>query len=310
MRDREKWSKAIVPPDMLFAVRLDGCKFSGWTGKLHRREGEAFNADFFEVMVEVTRALVHRFGASTGYTHSDEITLVFPPQMHISSDNDADSKKTVIKLPPFGGKVQKLVSVTAAYATMVFNERMQARIKRALVHGSAPEAAACRAAWAESRSDKDMVWFTTRSRWFDARVVVFPQDEAMDICNYFIWRQRDCTRNCVDAYFRKFVGKKRAYGLHTGMKRDVLAKETQVVLPADNHALMIGTFLKRVSIQKPVLGVVPEVPEDVQDTDVENTDGECVWRNEFWGISRPAKFGPPFYAFLCDKSITREVANE
>lgn len=255
MRAREAWPHAVVPADMLLAIRLDGNKFSGWTSKLPRRPGEAFNVDFAQAMVDTARALVHHFAASLGYTHSDEITLVFPPK----KANDASRGEP---LHAYGGKVQKLVSLTAAYASMVFNERMQGHVDDA-------QAREC---------ERDVLHFATRGKWFDARVIVFPADEAPDISNYFIWRQRDCTRNCVHTYFCRFVGKRRADGLNTAQRRAVLEQDAQVQLPHGEDPLMIGTFVKRVAVLRACERAT-----------------EPVLRHELRTMTRRAVFGREFY---------------
>lgn len=60
--------------------------------------------------------------------------------------------------PWFGNEIQKIVSSTAALAS----------------------------AW--------FTWYYNKLAHFDARVFVLPESE---VCNYFIWRQQDATRNSV-----------------------------------------------------------------------------------------------------------------
>lgn len=46
-----------------------------------------FDERIFVAMLHTTRDLVAEFNAATGYTQSDEITLVFPPQYEESKEN-------------------------------------------------------------------------------------------------------------------------------------------------------------------------------------------------------------------------------
>jgi len=47
---------------------------------------------------------------------------------------------------------------------------------------------------------------------FDARAFVLPEAE---VCNYFLWRQRDCMRNSVQAFARYHLGHSEIQGLST-----------------------------------------------------------------------------------------------
>ncbi len=71
----------------------------------------------------------------------------------------------------FGNNLQKLVSVTAGIAS--------AEITRSSV----------------SNSIRDAI----KPASFDARAFVLPEAE---VCNYFIWRQQDATRNSIQSYAR------------------------------------------------------------------------------------------------------------
>lgn len=90
-------------PLLPIVARLDGRGFSRWTQGLARPYDERLS----RVMIETTRQLVAELGARTGYTQSDEISLVF---------YNPDPKSP----PIFEGRVQKLVSVLAALATAHF----------------------------------------------------------------------------------------------------------------------------------------------------------------------------------------------
>jgi tRNA(His) 5'-end guanylyltransferase len=70
--------------------------------------------------------------------------------------------RTIQTQPWVNNEVQKMVSLTASVATAAFSD-----------------------AWAERTQSRAL---------FDSRVFLVPEDE---VCNYFIWRQQDATRNSI-----------------------------------------------------------------------------------------------------------------
>lgn len=54
---------------------------------------------------------------------------------------------------------------------------------------------------------------------FDARAFVIPEAE---VCNYFIWRQQDTTRNSVQMAARAVYSHKQVYGKNNGEMQDML----------------------------------------------------------------------------------------
>ncbi len=69
-----EFERRIEPTDFI-VVRIDGHKFSKYTKGMRKPFDEILST----TMVKTTEALVEEFGAVTGYTQSDEITLIFPP---------------------------------------------------------------------------------------------------------------------------------------------------------------------------------------------------------------------------------------
>lgn len=63
-------------------------------------------------MVRTTNDAVERFSATTGYTHSDELTLIFRPKLPGQSVE-------------FGGRVPKLLSLVASYVAARFNHHLK-----------------------------------------------------------------------------------------------------------------------------------------------------------------------------------------
>ena len=176
------WARRL-PPDKPWIVRIDGRSFHRWTRGLER----PFDEGLREAMAQSAEALVHEAGAEHAFTQSDEITLVL--YAHAQRE------------PAFGAKLQKLVSLLAARATMTFNEAI----------GKANPAHATRAGAA----------------LFDARVFAVPSPEAA--VRALEARRNDCWRNAVQS-----VGHWR-YG-HQAMHRRPIS-EVARALEADGLAM-------------------------------------------------------------------------
>lgn len=132
-------------------IRLDGKSFHHWTRTV--QASRPFDATLHTVMTETLRALCQTLqGTVLGYTQSDELSLIV--QDYFARDTE----------PPFGKRVQKLVSITASITTAVFNDH-------------------ARRAWPQAPL-----------AFFDARAFVLGIDE---VTNYLIWRQQDAVRNSI-----------------------------------------------------------------------------------------------------------------
>jgi tRNA(His) 5'-end guanylyltransferase len=105
-------------------------------------------------MAEMTKALVKEMHANVGYTQSDEITLGYL--------NPDPSKEMM-----FAGRVQKIVSIHAAYASVKFNKFVAEVLK--------------------GKSHLDPI--------FDARVYAYPNWDLA--AESFLWRETDATRNSL-----------------------------------------------------------------------------------------------------------------
>jgi len=155
--DRMKFYEGMrcvrVMPGLPVVIRIDGRSFHKWTKANSLKT--PYDARMTDAMRQVTAALVLETNAVIGYTQSDEISLL----LHTD-----DYRKELW----FGGKLQKLISVSASIATNMFN---------AAVGG-----------WAEPNAV------------FDARVFEVPtQQEGV---NYLLWREQDAVRNSIQMLAR------------------------------------------------------------------------------------------------------------
>lgn len=100
MRSMELFHTLRVPLDNWLVLRIDGRSFSRFTANGFDKP---FDQRFHQAMVLTTTRLCEDFGALYGYTESDEISLLFPPDW-----------------TAFDRELEKLVSLSAALASSVF----------------------------------------------------------------------------------------------------------------------------------------------------------------------------------------------
>lgn len=92
----------------------------------------------------------------------------------------------------FDNNLQKIVSVAASLATAKFNEIMR-----------------------KTYPEKQLALF-------DARAYVLPKEE---VCNYFLWRQQDATKNSVSMVAQSLFPHKRLQGLNGLKMKELMIKE-------------------------------------------------------------------------------------
>lgn len=98
--------------------------------------------------------------------------------------------------PWFGGVVQKQVSIAAATATAAFNSQYLSFLR----YGGLAT--------------------------FDARVFTLPN--AVEVANYFLWRQRDAVRNSIAMAAQAKFPHKQLHGVGTGRMREMLWSEHDI----------------------------------------------------------------------------------
>lgn len=176
MKRYEATYRALLPRRTYTIIRVDGRSFHQYL----RGEAKPFDEAFMADMDAVAEALCQEIsGAAFAYTQSDEISVLV---------TDFGSLNTE---PWFGGVVAKQLSISAALATAVLNERRPGR--RAL---------------------------------FDARV--FTLSDPVEVANYFIWRQRDAVRNSIAMAAQAHFSHKRLHGVSTGGMQELLWSEAGI----------------------------------------------------------------------------------
>lgn len=175
--DRTRFS---LPRRTYTIIRLDGKSFHTYTRGLDK----PFDFDLFEDFDNAIIAMLPDIqGAAFAYTQSDEISILL---------TDFDKPTTSAW---FDGNLQKICSVSASLITGEFNRFRARRWSKNLAaqlllekHGMGEEAADNSALATEEGCQ-----FKVAN--FDARVFTIP--DRIEVMNYFIWRNQDCSRNSV-----------------------------------------------------------------------------------------------------------------
>ena len=174
-----------VDPSKPWIARLDGRSFSRFTKQLGL--AKPFDVSFRLLMLSLAKSLKDEFNASFAYSQSDEITLIFPA---IDYENGQQNV--------FGGKVQKLNSVMAGYASAKFVRLLDVFFPNA---------------------DKE------KTPHFDCRIFNVPSETEASNC--LIWRVKDSYRNAVSmiaqANFshKELQGKKREDMIRMLSEKDI-----------------------------------------------------------------------------------------
>lgn len=187
-------------------VRLDGKSFHSWTKGLKR----PYDKRLSDIMVEVTKALVERFQPLVGFCQSDEITLIWYAQPHETAEY------------PFGGRFQKLESLTAAYATAVFNS-----LAKDIFLG-------------EPQGEKLAI--------FDSRAFVVPT--LKEAYHAILWRQQDATKNAISMAAHTYFSHKSLQGMRGAQMQERLWSEKGINFNDYPAFFKRGVFVKRQKIQR------------------------------------------------------------
>ena len=164
-------------------IRIDGKAFHTFTRGFQR----PFDNILIESMQETMKYLCENIqGCKLGYCQSDEISLLITDY------------ETINTAAWFDYQVQKMCSIAASMATLAFNRAFDEKIEQEYMSLEAesmfpsyPNTDYIKE-WDNAYKAHEKASF--KGAMFDARVFSIPKDE---VCNYFQWRQMDCTRNSI-----------------------------------------------------------------------------------------------------------------
>lgn len=177
------------------AIRIDGKAFHTFTKGLKK----PFDDILIEVMQETTKCLCKNIqGCVFGYTQSDEITLILVDYKELNSS------------AWFDYEVQKLCSISASMAAMIFNRLFEKAYLKNFGVTSTPE---------------DTTYLDTlkkcvkKGAMFDARCFNIPKEE---VTNLVYWRQLDAARNSVQMVGRAYFSHKELENCNCSKIQDML----------------------------------------------------------------------------------------
>ncbi len=217
----EKKSEKIISKKEHIIVRVDGHKFSKFTKKFEK----PFDKIFSELMIRVTETLVSEYKATTGYTQSDEITLVIPS---FYKTNDTFTHN-------LGGRTQKIASLIAGKATSEFIRQFFLIMKDM------------------ERTETNERYFKVMESghifdgYFDARLYGVKSD--VEAFNSVLWRVRDAEKNSISNAAISCISHKTLLGLNGQERKD---KMISVGVDWDSYEndFKYGTLVKKIQYQK------------------------------------------------------------
>lgn len=166
-------------------IRIDGKAFHTFTRGFER----PFDDILIKSMQETMKYLCENIqGCKMGYCQSDEISLLLTDYENINT------------AAWFDYQVQKMCSIAASMATLAFNRIFKKRVEEAKedYENFAPVIASIYTSPEKHEDWTKLIEAYCRAQekgaMFDARCFSIPKEE---VCNYFLWRQNDCTRNSI-----------------------------------------------------------------------------------------------------------------
>ena len=177
----ESISEHYFTPKIPIIVRVDGKAFHTWTKGCQRPFDQTLITCMFESAKEVAKQMQ---GCKALYAQSDEVTFVL---------NDSDTIETQ---QWFGGRQNKIESVTAAMMTAYFNRSW---------------------AWHNPMEYKP----DYNPAIFDARAFQCPKD---DVANVFLWRVKDWERNSLSMFCNQYFSPKELHGQGRADQHEMLHK--------------------------------------------------------------------------------------
>lgn len=194
-------------------IRIDGKAFHSFT----RGFEKPFDSVLVEAMQQTMKYLCENIeGCVLGYTQSDEITLVL-----------CDYKKLTSQAW-FDNNIQKICSVSASMATMVFNRYFEeiaqkwedTEFSKIPIEGVEVTDKAQEEKWNKYSSAHNAA--LVKGAMFDSRVFNIPKEE---VNNCLLWRQQDATRNSIQSVAQANFSHKQLEGKNCNELQEMLWQE-------------------------------------------------------------------------------------
>jgi tRNA(His) guanylyltransferase len=187
LKERENIFREYVEPWKYIVLRYDGHCFSKFTKGFRK----PFDINMTNAMRSTLSDVLNTYNPTVGYCQSDEITIIFSPLCTRNEYNTMNQKQRPLHM--FNGRHDKLKTLIAGYISARFNYHIINNVNLNKTYYT-----------------EDFIDIVNQSRQhFDGRIILFDNDEVIEVLNYFVWRINDCYRNCVSAHARYIIpGKK------------------------------------------------------------------------------------------------------
>jgi tRNA(His) guanylyltransferase len=199
--------RTYLPRRTYTIIRVDGKSFKNYTRGLARPFDEGFMEDMDATACYLCKNIQ---GAKFAFVQSDEISILLTDFDKIGTD------------AWFDGNIQKMVSVAASLATTEFNKLRILRMLRNaennidLGHDSDLTILKIKLVKKEEADSLVKIKFAE----FDARVFTIPCDYEVE--NYFIWRQKDATKNSISIVAQNLYSHKELEGKNGDQKQEMI----------------------------------------------------------------------------------------
>ena len=188
-------------------IRIDGKAFHTFTKGFKK----PFDDVFVKSMQDTMKYLCENIqGCVLGYTQSDEITLVLV---------DYQSEEACAW---FDNNVQKMASVSASMATMVFNKHFKNLAEDYVQNRAIENEIEAPVSLEESKYCGALLKASDKGAMFDSRVFTLPKEEVV---NCLIWRQQDAIRNSIQSVGQANFSHSQLHGKNCSDIQDMLMLE-------------------------------------------------------------------------------------
>lgn len=189
MKTYEDAFRISLPIRMPVIIRVDGKAFHSYTKGCKR----PFDQKLVDCMDITAQKLCKEVqGCQLAYVQSDEISLL------VTNYDDLDTQSW------FDNNLQKMVSISAAIASSTFTMNSWRIWMGGVMAPVGLE--------------------SLKPAMFDARAFVLPKEE---VCNYFLWRQQDATRNSVQMLARSLYSHKQCENKNNSDLQEMIFQKGQ-----------------------------------------------------------------------------------
>lgn len=197
------------------AIRVDGKAFHTFTKGFEK----PFDMVLIKSMQQTMKYLCENIqGCVFGYCQSDEITLILVDYQTLTTD------------AWFDYEVQKICSISASMATMVFNKFFAENIDNYCVEKyintcNLKDVLSCSSLTELTKEDSVLVAYINamnKGAMFDARCFNIPKEE---VTNLIYWRQLDATRNSIQMVGQANFSHKELQNKSCNMIQDMLHEQ-------------------------------------------------------------------------------------